>query len=399
MNFFRKLYCRLYQKAMYVGMAFMPWRAPQVKDGENCFADAADFISAKGLKKPLIVCDKAALERGALDAFFKSSEGKIAYALYDGVTPNPTVAEVEEGLRTFREEKCDCIMAFGGGSAMDCAKVIGARAVRPSKSVNAMKGQLKVRKKLPPLFAVPTTAGTGSEVTVAAVITDPETRDKYAVNDFCLIPHYAFLDPVLTVGLPPSLTATTGMDALTHAVEAYIGKSNTPKTKRQAEEAVRLIFKYLPRAYADGTDIEARRGMQRAAFLAGRAFTRAYVGYVHALAHALGGKYGVAHGLANSVLLPRVLEKYGSRAQKRLAALAVEVGIDGNDDRERAENFIAAIDKLNQTMNIPRTFGGIIKKEDVKWLSEHADKEANPLYPVPKLMDAEQLAEIYNEVL
>lgn len=159
---------------------------------------------------------------------------------------------------------CEGVIAFGGGSAMDCAKVAAARAVKPNQSVRAMRGQLKVHKKLPPLFAVPTTAGTGSETTVAAVVTDPETHEKNAVNDTCLRPKYAVLDPELTVGLPPHITSTTGMDALTHAVEAYIGKSNTKETIAEAEEAVKLIFANLEKAYTDGKDLEARAICSRA---------------------------------------------------------------------------------------------------------------------------------------
>ena len=173
---------------------------------------------------------------------------------------------------------CEGVIAFGGGSAMDCAKVAAARVVKPNQSVRAMRGQLKVHKKLPPLFAVPTTAGTGSETTVAAVVTDPETHEKNAVNDTCLRPKYAVLDPELTVGLPPHITSTTGMDALTHAVEAYIGKSNTKETIAEAEEAVKLIFANLEKAYTDGKDLEARGNMLKGSYLAGRAFTHAYVG-------------------------------------------------------------------------------------------------------------------------
>ena len=264
-----------------------------------------------------------------------------------------------------------------------------------------MKGLLKVNRKLPPFFAVPTTAGTGSECTVAAVITDDETHDKYAINDFSLIPHYAILDPTLTATLPPFLTATTGMDALTHAVEAYIGRGNTRKTKHQAEEAVRLIFGNLKEATFNGTNLDARINMQKAAYLAGLAFTRAYVGYVHALAHALGGTYGIAHGYANAVLLPRVLDAFGNSVNKRLAALARIAGIaDGKDkNADASRKFINAIDELNAQLGIPATFEGKIKKEDFDALAAHADKEANPLYPVPKLMNAKQLKSIYFKVV
>lgn len=402
MNFFKKVWCRVFQAGLYVGMAFMPWREPKLLQGENSFANAVDFMQQNGAKRPLIVCDKAALERKALQPFFDKAQGVLQYAVYDGVMPNPTVHQVEQGLEVYLQNNCDSILAFGGGSAMDCAKAIGARVVRPKKSVNKMKGLLKVCKKLPPFFAVPTTAGTGSECTVAAVITDSETHDKYAINDFSLIPHYAILDPTLTVGLPPMLTATTGMDALTHAVEAYTNHANTPATKRQAEQAVKLIFENLKEATLNGKNLQARENMQKAAYLAGLAFTRGYVGYVHALAHALGGKYGVAHGLANAVLLPYVLKAFGKSAHKRLAKLARLVGIATSaDSNEVASNkFICAVEQLNADLGIPKKLKiDGLESWHLSKLAIHAEKEANPLYPVPKLMSAQQLVKIYFDAI
>lgn len=401
MNVFRKIGCRIYQGALYVGMAFMPWRKPELLIGEGQFSRAVDFMLSKNVTKPLIVCDKPALQRGALNSFFAVAEGRLSYTIYDGVMPNPTVAQVEEGLAVYKANCCDSILAFGGGSAMDCAKAIGARVVRPNKTVNELKGLLKVRRRLPPFFAVPTTAGTGSECTVAAVITDGDTRDKYAINDFALIPHYAVLDPLLTVGLPPFLTATTGMDALTHAVEAYIGRGSTRSTRRQAEEAVRLVFGNLAEATVNGTNTVARGNMQRAAYLAGLAFTRAYVGYVHALAHAIGGKYGIAHGYANAVLLPRVLEAFGKSAQKRLAKLAKRTNAAGKGDDYKSASikFINKIDELNVRLGIPPKFDGKIDPNDLDELARHADEEANPLYPVPKLMNTKRLKSILESVM
>lgn len=401
MNIFRKFGCRLYQGVLYIGMAFMPWREPQILDGENSFVNAVDFMVKAGVKRPLVVCDKFALERGALASFFEKASNALDYVIYDGVLPNPTVQQVETGLAIYRSNNCDGILAFGGGSAMDCAKAIGARVVNPKKSVNKMKGLLKVGRKLPPFFAVPTTAGTGSECTVAAVITDDKTHHKYAINDFNLIPHYAILDPRLTESLPSFLTATTGMDALTHAVEAYIGKGNTRKTKRQAELAVKLIFDNLYEVTTNGTNLAARSNMQQAAYLAGLAFTRAYVGYVHALAHALGGKYGIAHGYANAVLLPEVLDALGKSAYKPLAKLANIAGFANKYDKidVAAKRFIQAVRELNAKLNIPATFEGKIKESDFDELAKRADKEANPLYPVPKLMNARELKQIYYKVI
>ena len=285
---------------------------------------------------------------------------------------------------------------------MDCAKGVGARVARPNKPIPKMKGILKVVKKMPPFFAIPTTSGTGSETTLAAVITDttdPNHHLKYAIQDFPLIPHYAVLDPSLTAGLPQKVTSTTGMDALCHAVEAYIGNSNTKETKAKAEEAVKLIFTYLKRAYDNGKDMEARENMQTAAFDAGVAFTRAYVGNVHAMGHAMGAKYNTPHGLAMAVILPHMLDYYGEKIYKKLAKLADVAGIKGANDAEKAKAFIQAIKDMNAYMNIPENFGGIIKKEDAEDMSEAAYKEANPLYPVPVMMGREDFVKMYLEVL
>ncbi len=400
MNFFKKAMCRIYQKALYVGMVFMPWRQPELLQGTGCFNNIVDFLKKRGINHPLIVCDKETLERKALDVFFQKADGVLAYSVFDGVQSNPTIKQAEEGAAQYFYDNCDGILAFGGGSAMDCAKAIGALMARPEKKLNQMKGLLKVKKKLPPLIAVPTTAGTGSECTVAAVITDGETHDKYVINDFVLIPKYAVLDPLLTVDLPPFLTATTGMDALTHAVEAYIGCSNTEKNKQQAEEAVTLIFGNLEECVRNGHNLQARASMQEAAFLAGLAFTRAYVGYVHALAHALGGQYNIAHGYANAVLLPAVLKKYGETAHKKLAKLAVATHLAQADDSEgiAAAKFIAAVEELNGKLGIPQNFDEI-QIEDIPMLATHAEKEANPLYPVPQLWDKSDFAEILQRVM
>ena len=282
----KKCWYRIYQRVFKVAMCFMDWSAPQLLEGAGSILRLPELIKSKGVKKVLVVTDKGLIALHLLDPLFaKLDEVGIAYVVFDGVRPNPTIPCIEECKDMYVKNGCEGVIAFGGGSAMDCAKVAAARVVKPNQSVRAMRGQLKVHKKLPPLFAVPTTAGTGSETTVAAVVTDPETHEKNAVNDTCLRPKYAVLDPELTVGLPPHITSTTGMDALTHAVEAYIGKSNTKETIAEAEEAVKLIFANLEKAYTDGKDLEARGNMLKGSYLAGRAFTHAYVGYVHAIAH------------------------------------------------------------------------------------------------------------------
>ncbi len=386
----KKAYYRTYQFVMRIAVNFLDWRQPELLEGPGAIRRLPELIKTKNVKSVLIVTDKGLMGLHLLDPLFEEMEkAGVEYHVYDGVQPNPTIDNIEEAYQMYRDNHCEGFVAFGGGSSMDCAKIAAARVVRPNKSVPKMRGLLKIMKKLPPFFAVPTTAGTGSETTLAAVISDPRTHEKYPINDPVLIPRYAVLDAELTVGLPKSITSTTGMDALTHAVEAYIGHSNTKDTAEKARKAVRMIFDNLQTAYEDGHNIEARSNMLLASYYAGVAFTRAYVGYVHAIAHNLGGMYGVAHGLANAIILPYVLEYYGESAHKRLAELADLTGITqpGMSDAEKAHTFIEKIKEMNRAMNIPDKFD-CIKEEDIPTLVQRALKEGNPLYPVPKLMDA-----------
>lgn len=377
----------MYQGAFKLAMNFLDWSEPQLLEGKGSVLKLPEFIKSKGINKVLVVTDKGLMSLNLLDPMFeKLKEAGVEYVVYDGVQPNPTIPNIEAAREMYLKNGCEGFIAFGGGSSMDCAKVAAARVVKPNQTVRQMRGYLKVLKKLPPFFAVPTTAGTGSETTVAAVVTDPETHEKNAINDICLRPKFAVLDPELTVGLPPHITSTTGMDALTHAVEAYIGRSNTKQTREQAEKATKLIFDNIEEAYNNGKDYEARANMLKGSYWAGCAFTRAYVGYVHAIAHNLGGLYGTPHGLANAVILPYVLEWYGDCIYPQLAKLADIVGITGSSEAEKAQAFIAAIKKLNADMNIPSTFD-FIKEEDLPTLIGRALKEGNPGYPVPRIMD------------
>ena len=395
-----ELYCRTYQGVYRVASKFLPWRQPELLEGENSVTILPKVIKEKGIQRVLVVTDKVIESLGLMSDFIEAllSEG-VEYFIYDKTVPNPTIENIEEGLQMYNDNKCMGIVAFGGGSPMDCAKGIGARIARPNKTIPQMKGQLKVLKAIPPLFSIPTTAGTGSEATIAAVVTNSQTHEKYAVNDTALIPHVAVLDPLLTVGLPPHITSTTGMDALTHAIEAYIGKSNTNETRELSRKAVQLIFENIYNAYSDGTNIEARANMQKASYFAGVAFTRAYVGYVHAIAHTLGGFYGIAHGLANAVILPYVLEFYGESVHQPLSELADLIGITESTDtvEQKSNKFILAIKEFNQKMNIPEKISGIVD-HDIPLMVDRAFKEANPLYPVPKLMSREELSAIYKKI-
>ena len=381
-------FCRVYQKTFKMVMPVFNWDEPELLKGPGAIKDLPALVKSKGITNVLIVTDKGLMSLNLLDSLFEALEKQgIKYTVYDGVQPNPSIENIEEGRRIYLKNNCEGIIAFGGGSPMDCAKVVGARIANPNKTVSQMRGLLKVVRNIPPFFAVPTTAGTGSETTLAAVVSNMQTHEKYAINDPKLRPKYAVLDPELTVGLPPHITSTTGMDALTHAVEAYIGKSNVKSTEEYAEKATKMIFENIEKAYTNGKDIEARDQMLKASFYAGQAFTRAYVGYVHAIAHNLGGQYGVPHGLANAIILPYVLEYYGETAHKRLAKLAVIAGVKTTgSDKEKAEAFIEAIKTLNKNMNIPDGFD-MVQEKDIPVIVERALKEGNPLYPVPKIMD------------
>ncbi|MCQ2603091.1 MAG: iron-containing alcohol dehydrogenase, partial [Clostridia bacterium] len=357
-NIFVKIGCRIYQKAMWVVEWLLPWnQTKETLTGAGCIKDLPKLLKDKGYKSLLIVTDNFLYENGKATPIAEACESEgMKCTIYHGVVPNPTIPNIEEGLKIYKENDCDCIVALGGGSAMDCAKGIGARVACPKATIPKLKGVVKIMlrgHKLPPLAALPTTSGTGSEATLAAVISNPETHEKYPLNDPFLIPRYVVMDPELTKSMPPHITSTTGMDALTHAVEAYIGGENTGATKKEAIEAVQLIHKYLKKAYDTPDDLEARQEMQRAAYLAGKAFTRAYVGYVHAVAHTLGGEYNVPHGLANAVILPYVLKAYGKSAHKKLAQLADCINLGGNTREEKANNFIKWIEDMNASMNIP----------------------------------------------
>ena len=397
----KKAYYRVYQRVFKVAMCFLDWSEPYLLEGSGSVKRLPQLVASKGLKKVLVVTDKGLMGLHLLDPMFAElDKAGVAYVVYDGVQPNPTIPNIEDARKMYLDNGCEGIIAFGGGSSMDCAKAAGARIVKPKQSVRQMRGQLKVLKKLPPFFAVPTTAGTGSEVTVAAVVTDPETHEKNAINDTCLRPKYAVLDPDLTLGLPPHITSTTGMDAMTHAVEAYIGKSNVRSTIEYAEKATQLIHANLETAYHDGKNVEARANMLKGSYYAGLAFTRAYVGYVHAIAHNLGGLYGTPHGLANAVILPYVLDYYGAAAYPQLAKLADLIGITTPEMRveEKGKAFIAEIRRMNQAMQIPDKFD-MIKKEDIPLLVTRALKEGNPLYPVPKIMDRADCEMVIREIM
>lgn len=387
-------FCRAFQCCFAVGARLLPWRRPRVYAGPGSLLRAADILRENGLRRPFVVASR----RQCADKHFRAlqealDEQDILLSVFSSVEPNPSVETVEKIAAQYKFDRCDCFLVIGGGSPMDAAKAAAARLARPERSLSRLAGLLKVRRRVPTLIAVPTTAGTGSETTIAAVITGSD-HHKYAVSDLCLIPRYAILDPTLSAGLPPHITAETGMDALTHAVEAYLSRFyNTGMTRALAESAVVTIFAHLERAYRDGASLEDRAAMLQASFDAGAAFTRASVGNVHAIAHTLGGLYGTPHGLANAVLLPLVLEDYGAAAYSRLARLAGLVGLPGETKEARAKAFIAEIRAMNARMGIPDHFD-TIREEDIPLMSKWASQEANPVYPVPVIYDEARFARV-----
>ena len=378
------LWCRTFQAVLKVGNYFMGYRMPTYLEGPGKIRELGAFLKEKNINDVLVVTGTGMVRRGQVQPLLDGFESAgIRYTLQAFDHPDPSSDDVELGFKTYQENGCKALVALGGGSRIDCAKGIAAKVVHPKKKVSQLQGLLKVHWPIPPFVAIPTTAGAGSETTVAAVITDSATHRKAAINDPFLIPKYAVLDPELTVGLPPYTTATTGMDALAHAVEAYTNHTyNTKLENRLAKEAVKLIHDNILVAFEDGANLEARQNMQRGAFYAGRAFTRGCVGYVHAVGHTLGGLYGVAHGLAMAVLLPHVMREFGASAHKRLAELADVCGIGGENEAEKANAFIRWIEETNKKMGLPDSFD-VIREEDIDQMIAWASKEANPLYPVP----------------
>ncbi len=383
---------------MYVAASFLNFREPIVIEGNGSVAKIPAELRKKKKTHPLIVTGPhiaaSLLHKGLTDALEK--EG-FSYSVFSDVCANPTFEVVEKAFYVYRKDGCDSIIAFGGGSPLDCAKAVGVKAAHPKKDLSKFKHVLSVRSKTPFFVAVPTTAGTGSEATVCAVIVNEKTKDKFSINDPVLIPNVAVLDDSLLANLPQKIIASTGMDALTHAIESYIGKASTKKSKEYALRAIKLIADNLYSFYCDAGKEEARANMQKAAYLAGVSFTRAYVGYVHALAHALGGYYNVSHGLANAILLPIVLEAYGDSVYDRLSEINDDLRLIDplSPKKEKAEAVIAWIKEMNGKMNIPAKFDHLIKNSaDLDSLSLHAAKEANPLYPVPKEFNAKELKAI-----
>ncbi len=376
------------QKALKVVVKTLPFPKPTLFSGTDSSLELCEAVAQMDNKNLLIVTDAMLVKIGLLDKITKKLDDLgIKYIIYDGVQPDPTYDQVEEGLAVLKKHNCDAVLAVGGGSSMDAAKVICARATN-NKPIRKLAGMFKVFKAITPLYVIPTTAGTGSEVTVAAVVSDPVTHEKTPVMDPKIVPLMAALDGTLMTGLPAHITAATGMDALTHAVEAYISANAIPETDAYALAATKLIMQYLPTAVKDGGNLEARQNMALASYYAGLAFTKAGVGYVHAIAHNFGAFYHTPHGLANSIVLPHVLEYSKEAATDRLAKLAeasgLRTGREGN--AKLAQKFIDHVRQLCKEFDIPPVLEAL-KPEDIPAITRNALKEAHFTYAVPKYMD------------
>lgn len=391
MNPFKKAVCRIFQKTMKFFQNFISFPIPETIEKENAVFEIPGILKRRNLSHPLFLCGNHAYallkEKGL---FQKIEEDGLKYDVFTEIKPDPQVSQIDDVYAIYQKQGCDSLVAIGGGSIIDATKALGIRIAYPKTSLKKFRGFLKVHKKIPFFIAVPTTAGTGSEATVCAVITDGE--DKFAINDPHLIPEVCMLEESLLSTLPPMVIANTGMDAFTHAIEAFLGHSNTKMTKEYALSSMKAIHENLISFFHNPSDQEARKAMLKASYEAGISFTRAYVGYVHALAHAIGGCYHVPHGYAIAILLPYVLEAYGSSIYKDMSTIydSLDLGKESSNEK-KAKAVIQWVKDTNAVLGIPSSFQGLIDKEKYNELAKHADKEANPFYPVPKELDSKEL--------
>ncbi len=390
------LLSRLTQKTITTFVKIVGIKEPTLITGNGCINQIPDYVKKANQKNVFLMTTNGFIKRKSLDnLLLKFESNGINVVIYSDVTHDPTIACVEEALKLYNDNQCEALIAIGGGSVLDCAKIVAARHVRSDRTVQEMRGALKINKKLPDMYAVPTTSGTGSEASIAAVITDEinGTHYKYAISDLCLVPKYAVMDPEITASMPSHLTAATGMDALTHAVEAYTNLYGSKSVDENATKSVKLIFENLEKAYKDGSDLTARENMLYASYYAALAFTNNFVGYVHAIAHAIGALYDLPHGLVNAKLLPRVMEHFGESVYTSLGKLADEVGLPGATEEEKAQNFINEIDNMNERMNISRHIDELETK-DFDEIINRAIAEANPAYPVPTIWNREDFRKV-----
>ena len=371
---------------------------PRMIKGEHALLDLVDVLKEKHLTHYMIVTTPGFIKRGTLQSFFEAlTQNDIQYSIFHDVKPDPEISDVEKLKEMFIKDGCQALIAIGGGSAIDCSKAALACVPMKNLDVKTVLHTGRVSKQLPLLIAVPTTAGTGSEVTAGAVITDPIKKRKYALSHLFLIPKYAVLDASLLTSLPAKMTAYSGMDALTHAIEAYINCFNNRKTNEYALCAIKSIFQYLVPSFEDGLNMQYRLELLEASYNAGVAISNNYVGYVHAIAHGIGGMYHLQHGMINAIILPIVLEEYGGAVVGKLATIADVVGITGATDQDKSKQFIQKLKDLNQIFSIPTSIPEI-QEEDIHYLATGAEKEGNPTYPTPVTWNVAQFEKVIRKI-
>lgn len=371
---------------------------PRMIKGEHALLDLVDVLKEKHLTHYMIVTTPGFIKRGTLQSFFEAlTQNDIQYSIFHDVKPDPEISDVEKLKEMFIKDGCQALIAIGGGSAIDCSKAALACVPMKNLDVKTVLHTGRVSKQLPLLIAVPTTAGTGSEVTAGAVITDPIKKRKYALSHLFLIPKYAVLDASLLTSLPAKMTAYSGMDALTHAIEAYINCFNNRKTNEYALCAIKSIFQYLVPSFEDGLNMQYRLELLEASYNAGVAISNNYVGYVHAIAHGIGGMYHLQHGMINAIILPIVLEEYGGAVVGKLAKIADVVGINGITDQEKSKQFIQKLKELNHIFSIPTSISEI-QNEDIHYLATGAEKEGNPTYPTPVTWNVAQFEKVIRKI-
>ena len=372
---------------------------PRMIKGEHALLDLVDVLKEKHLTHYMIVTTPGFIKRGTLQSFFEAlTQNDIQYSIFHDVKPDPEISDVEKLKEMFiKDDGCQALIAIGGGSAIDCSKAALACVQMKNLDVKTVLHTGRVSKQLPLLIAVPTTAGTGSEVTAGAVITDPIKKRKYALSHLFLIPKYAVLDSSLLTSLPAKMTAYSGMDALTHAIEAYINCFNNRKTNEYALCAIKSIFQYLVPSFEDGLNMQYRLELLEASYNAGVAISNNYVGYVHAIAHGISGMYHLQHGMINAIILPIVLEEYGGAVVGKLAKIADVVGITGATDQDKSKQFIQKLKDLNQIFSIPTSIPEI-QEEDIHYLATGAEKEGNPTYPTPVTWNVAQFEKVIRKI-
>lgn len=371
---------------------------PRMIKGEHALLDLVDVLKEKHLTHYMIVTTPGFIKRGTLQSFFEAlTQNDIQYSIFHDVKPDPEISDVEKLKEMFIKDGCQALIAIGGGSVIDCSKAALACVPMKNLDVKTILHTGRVSKQLPLLIAVPTTAGTGSEVTAGAVITDPIKKRKYALSHLFLIPKYAVLDASLLTSLPAKMTAYSGMDALTHAIEAYINCFNNRKTNEYALCAIKSIFQYLVPSFEDGLNMQYRLELLEASYNAGVAISNNYVGYVHAIAHGIGGMYHLQHGMINAIILPIVLEEYGGAVVGKLAKIADVVGITGATDQDKSKQFIQKLKELNHIFSIPTSISEI-QNEDIHYLATGAEKEGNPTYPTPVTWNVAQFEKVIRKI-